>query len=138
MRPLFSDAPVIPAAAVMPAQPVGSQLAAALSGGRPPLNLPAANVGGNIPLGSMMQAANAARTPDPATLNATPQQGNMIQPTTAPWTASTQAPPTDPNWLQQLMPQMPGSIAGGNPNAAPQVPGMAPGMPPQMAGALPQ
>lgn len=63
MRPLFSDAPIIQQAQTLPAQPVGSQLAAALSRptGMPNYGVPSAG----IPLSTMMQLAN--RPGDPGT-----------------------------------------------------------------------
>jgi hypothetical protein len=126
MRPLFSDAPVMQAAPMMSSPQVGSQLAAALShpSPMPDYSWPQAP---QIPLSTMMQAAQAQQTPTAAAMNATPANnspGGIIQPTNGPWTASTDAPPAPPNWLQHLMPQMPGQISGANPNTAPQVPGM--------------
>lgn len=131
MRPLFSDAPVLQVAPRMPQQPVGSQLAAALSGGRPPLNLPAANFGGGVPLASMMQAMRANQTPTAQAVNAAPGngQGGMIQPNSQPWDASTAAPPAQPSWLQQQMPNMPGTMGVSNNQAPPLVPGAPPGVP---------
>ncbi len=66
MRPLFSDAPVLPAAPVIPSVSGTSPLAAALS--RPPQvpYLPPANFAA-IPLASMMQAAQG--TGDQVTSN---------------------------------------------------------------------
>lgn len=53
MRPLFSDAPVMQQAQTMPAQPVGSQLAAALSR---PTGMPNyGNPAPQIPLETMMK-----------------------------------------------------------------------------------
>lgn len=56
MHPLFSDAPVTPPSQLLPAQPVGSGLAAALSRSGQPLQLHSASFG-SIPLASMMQMA---------------------------------------------------------------------------------
>jgi hypothetical protein len=140
MRPLFSDAPVMQAAPTMPAQPVGSQLAAAMSGQMHPLNLQSMQMP-QIPLASLMAMRAANQTPSAGAMNGAPQQGNMIQGATPQWSAG--APQTaQPNWLQQVMPQMPGSLGTTNTNAAPPAPGLAPGMPsagaPGQAGILGQ
>lgn len=58
MRPLFSDAPVMPRAQVMPAQMPYSALAAALSGQHAPFTLPAPSM--QIPLSAL-----AGLKPDP-------------------------------------------------------------------------
>lgn len=111
MRPLFSDAPVLQQAQAMPTQPVGSQLAAALSRptGMPNYGSPASS---QIPLSTMMDLMkgqgqgtgatstnpNLAWNPNNAvgtdTLGgATANQGNMP----ANWMASlTQQPPPQP------------------------------------------
>lgn len=126
MRPLFSDAPMMQQAQQLPTQPVGSQLAAAMS--RPtPMPSYGSPAAPQIPMSTLMQAMQARTPPSAPTLNSAPPQGGITQPTNAPWTASTAAPPPPPNALQQLMPQMPGQISGANPNAAPDVPGLNPG-----------
>lgn len=128
MRQLFSDAPVMQQAQQLPTQPVGSQLAAAMSR---PTGMP--NYGNpmpNLPVGTLIDAIKKAQTPTTPTAqnmnNAVPQ-GTMIHPTNGQWTASTDAPPPPPNALQQLLPQMPGQISGANPNAAPSIQGAMPG-----------
>lgn len=55
MRPLFSDAPMIPQAQVMPAQSPHSALAAALTGQRAPFTLPSHPM--NIPLSALSALA---------------------------------------------------------------------------------
>jgi hypothetical protein len=72
MRPLFSDAPVMQTAQVMPAQMPHSQLASALMGGVRPLNLQPVNFGsGAMPLASMLR-------PQDSGSNVTSQTANLV------------------------------------------------------------
>lgn len=72
MRPLFSDAPVMQTAPVMPAQIPHSQLASALMGGVRPLNLQPVNFGGGaMPLASMLR-------PQDSGSNVTSQTANLV------------------------------------------------------------
>jgi hypothetical protein len=101
---------------------------------------------GNIPLASLAQAMQQGQTPSAGAMNNAPTgQGNMIQPNNGQWSQST-AQPQDPSMLNQIAPQMPGTISGTNPNAGSlpinyTPPGMPtagmPGVPP-MLGQVPQ
>lgn len=146
MHPLFSDAPMAQQAQTMPAQPVGSQLAAALSGQVHPLSLQAPSMGGALPLASMMKAMQDPGTGSQVT-SATPNlawnpnnpvgtetlggntanQGSMAGNAAAAYLPGYQG--GAPQQPQQAMP--PGMPSMGGPGMAAQGQ-TAPGMPPQL------
>lgn len=119
----------------MPAQPVGSQLAAALSGGRAPLNLPPANFGGALPLASMM-GANAMNGGAQATSSTPNLVWNPNNPTGTDTLGGNTA--NQGSWAGNAAASYLPGYGGG----VPQTPGLAPGMPssgaPGQMGALGQ
>lgn len=137
MRPLFSDAPVMPQAQVMPAQSPHSALAAALSGQRAPFTLPAPSM--QIPLSAL-----SALAPKPDTQYGNPNGQPSVGATASPDVMAQQmssnmqigqpgapispplAPPPQPSWLDQLLARVNGTQSAPPPGVAtPGAPGQS-------------
>lgn len=125
-RPLFSNAPITPAAPMIPTVAPGSNLAAAMMGGQHPgMNLQAPNFAGQIPLASIMQMMKGQDNPTPGH-----NQSGLIQQPDGSWAPGPSMGGQMPTL--SVAPGMPGGPAPGVPGGAmmPGTPtGQAPGVP---------
>lgn len=105
MRPLFSDAPVMQHAQSLPPQPVGSQLAAAMSHPTAMPNYGTPSMG--IPLSTMMQLIHPAGQGGGATSPAPVWNPNNAVGTDTLGGATANQGNTPANWLASLTQQQP-------------------------------
>lgn len=141
-RPLFTNAPITPAAPTIPVVPSGSNLAAAMMHQPGAMSLPAPNFGGGVPLSSLIDMMKRQHT------NPTPgnNQTGLVRGADGSWVAGPsmggEMPALSVANDVPAQAQMPGMASPGAPGmASPGAPGMAmgptPGMPSQAAVGMP-